>query len=129
MDDTTCRKGDTYKKKASEVVPFDENAIVSFAVGELGLRLQEFYLMPFCEFILKSQAYNRMQEERLRHTRRIAFYSMIGSHLDPKKLPKSEDKFMPIGTKVSKSNISEEDRQLFLEEMRKYEESVNNLQL
>ena len=123
MDDTTCRKGDTCKKKASEVVPFDENAIVSFAVGELGLRLQDFYLMPFCEFILKSQAYNRMQEEKLLHTRRIAFYAAIGSHLDPKKLPKDEHSFMPIGEK-KRNRASEEMKELFRQRMEEYNKAI-----
>ena len=124
MVDTTCRKNDTCKKKTSEVVPYDENAIVSFAVGELGLRLHEFYLMPFCEFILKSQAYARMQEEKMRHTRRIAFYAAIGSHLDPKKLPKSEDSFMPIGEKKRKSQVSDEMRELFKQRMEEYNQAI-----
>ena len=37
---------------------------MAFAVGELGLRLEEFYDMPFCEFRIKAYAYKRMQEER-----------------------------------------------------------------
>ena len=39
-----------------------DSDVVAFACGELGLR-EEFYEMPWCEFLIKSYAYNRMQEE------------------------------------------------------------------
>ena len=38
-----------------------------------------------------------MQEEKLRHTRLVAYSAQIGSHLDPK-LPRSIDQFMRIGS-------------------------------
>ena len=100
---------------------------MAFAVGELGLRLEEFYDMPFCEFLIKSYAYNRMQKERLRHTRLIAWSAQIGSHLDPKKLPKSIEQFMPIGSerkKKRKSKVSDEMRAIFEQRMREYNEAV-----
>lgn len=95
---------------------------MAFALGELGLSLQEFYDMPWCEFRIKSFAYNRMQKERLMHTRMIAYYSMIGSHLDPKGLPKSIDKFMPIGR--NKSKVPPEMKELFKQRMREYNEAM-----
>lgn len=98
--------------------------MVSFGVGELGLRLSELYEMPFGEYQLKAQAYARMQEEKLRHTRRIAFYAAIGSHLDPKKLPKTEDAFMPIGEKKRKSRVSDEMRELFNQRMQEYNQAI-----
>ena len=64
---------------------FNRNHL-SFALGELGLRLEEFYDMPWCEY-LKCFAWARMEKEKWRHTRLIAFESRIGSHLDPKGLP------------------------------------------
>ena len=97
---------------------------MAFAVGELGLRLEEFYDMPFCEFRIKAHAYKRMQEERMRHTRLIAYYSAIGPHLDPKKLPKSIDSFMQIGDKPKKSKVSDEMRQLFKQRMDEYNEAM-----
>ena len=100
---------------------------MAFAVGELGLRLEEFYDMPFCEFLIKSYAFNRMQNERLRHTRLIAFSAQIGSHLDPKKMPKSIEQFMPIGSerkKKSKSKVSDEMRAIFDQRMKEYNEAV-----
>jgi isopropylmalate/homocitrate/citramalate synthase len=98
---------------------------VAFAVGELGLRLEEFYDMPFCEFRIKAYAYKRMQEERLRHTRMIAYYSAIGPHLDPKKLPKTIDEFMRIGDKPKKrSMVSDEMRELYKKRMDEYNEAM-----
>lgn len=45
---------------------------------------------------MKAQAYRRIEKEKWRRARLIAFYSMIGSHLDPKKLPKSEENWLRI---------------------------------
>ena len=75
------------KSEESDQIIFDwDKDVVAFAVGELGLRLEEFYNMAWCEFLIKSYAYSRMQEEKLRHTRLIAYSAQIGSHLDPKKV-------------------------------------------
>lgn len=98
---------------------------MAFAVGELGLRLEEFYEMPWCEFRIKSFAYNRMQEERLKHTRLISYYSAIGSHIDIKKFPKSIESFMPIGEK-KKSMVSDEMRALFEQRMREYNDAMDH---
>ena len=99
--------------------------MVAFACGELGLRLEEFYEMPWCEFLIKSYAYSRMQEEKLRHTRLIAYSAQIGSHLDPKKLPRSIDQFMKIGSennarKSNKSPIFDDMKELFKKRMQEY---------
>ncbi len=97
---------------------------MAFAVGELGLRLEEFYDMPFCEFRIKAYAYKRMQEERLRHTRLIAYYSAIGPHLKSDSLPKSIDSFMQIGDKPRKSRVSDEMRELYRKRMDEYNEAM-----
>ena len=105
--------------------------MVAFACGELGLRLEEFYEMPWCEFLIKSYAYNRMQEEKLRHTRLIAYSAQIGSHLDPKKLPRSIDQFMQIGSeknanKSNKNVIFDDMKELFKKRMQEYKSQVIN---
>ena len=123
------------KKKSNsdeEIKPFDwDSDVVAFACGELGLRLEEFYEMPWCEFLIKSYAYSRMQEEKLRHTRLIAYSAQIGSHLDPKKLPRTIDQFMPIGSEKSarKSNknvISDDMKELFKKRMQEYRSQQTN---
>lgn len=97
---------------------------MAFAVGELGLRLEEFWDMPWCEFLIKSFAYSRMSEERMRHTRLIAYYSAVGSHLKTESLPKSLQSFLPIGDegKVKKSKISPEMMEIWNKRMREYNE-------
>ncbi len=127
-----CQK--TKKKRSSneEVKPFDwDSDVVAFACGELGLRLEEFYEMPWCEFLIKSYAYNRMQEEKLRHTRLIAYSAQIGSHLDPKKLPRSIDQFMKIGGEkdsvISNKNAKFDDmKELFRKRMQEYKSQQIN---
>ena len=128
------------KKKSNsnedEIKPFDWNAdVVAFACGELGLRLEEFYEMPWCEFLIKSYAYNRMQEEKLRHTRLVAYSAQIGSHLDPKKLPRSIDQFMKIGSEnntaknsdnPNKKLIFDDMKELFRKRMSEYKNQVIN---
>ena len=127
------------KKKSNsneEIKPLDWNAdVVAFACGELGLRLEEFYEMPWCEFLIKSYAYNRMQEEKLRHTRLVAYSAQIGSHLDPKKLPRSIDQFMKIGSEnnsdknsdnSNKNAIFDDMKELFRKRMSEYKNQVIN---
>ena len=124
----------TKKKRSSieEMKPFDWDAdVVAFACGELGLRLEEFYEMPWCEFLIKSYAYNRMQEEKLRHTRLIAYSAQIGSHLDPKKLPRSIDQFMRIGSeknsvKSNKNAKFDDMKELFKKRMQEYKSQQIN---
>ena len=117
----TFRK--TKKKSNSNegnLKPFNwDSDVVAFACGELGLRLEEFYEMPWCEFLIKSYAYNRMQEEKLRHTRLVAYSAQIGSHLDPKKLPRSIDQFMRIGSDNNSDNNSDNpDKKLIFDDMK-----------
>ena len=123
------------KKKSNsdeEIKPFDwDSDVVAFACGELGLRLEEFYEMPWCEFLIKSYAYSRMQEEKLRHTRLIAYSAQIGSHLDPKKLPRSIDQFMPIGNEKNARESNKNDnfddmKELFKKRMQEYKSQRTN---
>ena len=98
---------------------------MAFAVGELGLRLEEFYDMPFCEFLIKSYAFNRMQKERLRHTRLIAWSAQIGSHLHQNSIPKSIEQFMPIdGERTRRRGMSEKMKSLAQKRMDEYNEAI-----
>lgn len=93
---------------------------MAFAVGELGLRLHEFYDMPWCEYIIKSKAYYRMQRDKLIHTRFIAYHAFIAPHIGLKSIP-SIDKFMPIdGDERAVRRVSDETKQRFLVEYQEY---------
>ena len=98
---------------------------MAFAVGELGLRLEEFWDMPWCEFLIKSYAFNRMQKERLRHTRLIAWSAQIGSHLHQNSIPKSIEQFMPIDEKrTRRRGMSEKMKSLAQKRMDEYNEAM-----
>jgi hypothetical protein len=52
--------------------------------------------MTWAEFLIRQHAYHRIEKNELYKVREIAYSSLIGSHIDPKKLPKSKDKFIPL---------------------------------
>ena len=55
--------------------------------------------MTWAEFQIRAFAYRRMQERQELLAREVAWASLIGSHYNYKKLPKSKDKFWQIGVK------------------------------
>lgn len=82
------------------------------------LRMEEFYDMPWCEYLIKCYAWKRMEKEKWKHTRLIAFESKIGPHLNPKTLPRSIENYMPLDGK--KSKVSPEMRELYKKRMEEY---------
>lgn len=97
---------------------------MSFALGELGLRLHEFYDMPWCEYLIKSKAYYRMQRDRLIHTRFIAYHAFIAPHVSMKSIPKIE-KFMPIDGDNAIKKASEASKKQFRTEYLEYLKAKN----
>ena len=59
--------------------------------------------MTWSEFIIRQHAYHRIEKNEWYKIREMAFASLIGSHIDPKKLPKSKEKFIPLD---SSSNLA-----------------------
>ena len=94
---------------------------MAFAVGELGLRLEEFYDMAWCEFLLKSFAYHRIKENEWELQRLLNYNVLISSSVDTKKMPKF-DKFMK---QKEAGNVTEEARELFRQRVREYNEKKN----
>lgn len=86
--------------------------------------MNAFFDMGWNEYLIKCFAWQRMERERWKHTRLVAFYSMIGSHLDTKKLPKSIDSFLPIDGDKPKSRVTDAQREDFETAMKEYEEQV-----
>lgn len=77
--------------------------MISFALGELKCPSYDYVLdMTWAEFQIRAFAYRRMQEKKELLAREGAWASLIGSHYNPKKLPKSKDKFWRIGVKERK---------------------------
>jgi len=90
------------------------------------MRLEDVYDMTFAEFQIRLFAYKRIQLRDWEKVRQISWSAFIGSHQDPKKMPKSIDKFMPLGDSNAKRGVSDEQRKRYLEEMQKYLKLKNN---
>ena len=52
--------------------------------------------MSFAEFQIRLFAYQRVQEREWDKVRFVAFNAMRGSHLDPKKMPKTLQTFLKL---------------------------------
>jgi len=52
--------------------------------------------MTWAEFLIRQHAYYRIEKNNWYKVREIAYSSLIGSHSDPKKLPKSKNDFIPL---------------------------------
>ena len=50
------------------------------------------------EFNIRLFSFNRESERQDLLFREVAYYAMIGSHLNPKKLPKTKQQFWSIGS-------------------------------
>lgn len=82
--------------------------------------------MSFAEFQIRLFAYRRMQTREWEKTRLIAYSAFIGSHQDPKKLPKTIDSFMKLDSdNGSKKEVSKEMKERFLNA---YKEYLNKVQ-
>lgn len=93
---------------------------------ELGLSLEEAQKMTWGEFQLRTFGYRRAQENDWRKYRKVAYYSAVGSHLNHKKLPKNEVKFMPIGDELVINTVTEDHKEKFLDAWGKYLEKAKN---
>jgi hypothetical protein len=85
--------------------------------------MDDFYSMPWNEYLIKCFAWARMEREKWKHTRLIAYEAKIGSHLNPKSLPRSIEAYMPLGKdgKKRKSRVTPEMKALYEQRMKEYE--------
>lgn len=103
-------------------------------MGELGLRLHDFYNMPWYEFTLKRFAYYRershSEKERWYNTRFIAHRVAISPHAKPNPMWFTKDgleKFLPIDTdKKAVARVSDEKRTSHLKEYEEYLKQKNS---
>jgi len=82
--------------------------------------------MSFAEFQIRLFAWSRMQEREWEKVRILAWYSMVGSHMDPKKMPKTLNNFMSLGIDKKENVISDAQKQRFLEVTAEYVKQVNS---
>ena len=70
---------------------------MSFCLGEFNLSLDYLYTMTMAEFNVRYFALNRIEEKKDLRCREIGYSSLVGSHLDSKKLPKNKNEYWSIG--------------------------------
>ncbi len=58
--------------------------------------------MTWAEFLIRQFAFRRMDKYSWMKVREIAYQALVGSHMNPKKLPKSKEKFMPLDDRKQK---------------------------
>lgn len=75
--------------------------------------------MTFAEFQIRLFAYKRMELREWEKVRQIAWSAFIAPHQDPKKLPKSIDKFMSLGNNTKKE-VSTNQKENFLKAYKEY---------
>lgn len=90
------------------------------------MRLDDVYDMTFAEFQIRLFAYKRIQLKEWEKVREISWSAFIGSHQDPKKIPKTIDKFMSLGNEKPKSRATDEQRKRFLEATEEYLKHAKN---
>ena len=76
--------------------------------------------MTFAEFQIRLFAYKRMELREWEKVRQIAWSAFIAPHQDPKKLPKTIDRFMSLGVNNTKKGVSTEQRENFLKAYKEY---------
>lgn len=81
--------------------------------------------MSFAEFQIRLFAWSRIQDREWEKVRILAWYSLIGSHYDAKRLPKSINQFMSLGSDKKTGLVSEAQVKRFKDEMTKYLEQLN----
>tara|TARA_R110000803_G_scaffold63443_1_gene124108 strand:- start:6531 stop:6788 length:258 start_codon:yes stop_codon:yes gene_type:complete len=81
--------------------------------------------MTWAEFRIRSYAYQRMQKTEWFKIRELAWASTIGPHLDPKKLPKSKEAFIPLDLK-GKEELNDKRKEAFIKARLKYEQQIKS---
>lgn len=81
--------------------------------------------MSFAEFQIRLFAWKRTQNREWEKVRILAWYSMVGSHMNPKHLPKSMNQFMSLDTDKKQGVLTEAHKARFMEAMQEYVQQVN----
>lgn len=64
--------------------------------------------MTWAEFRIRQFAYRRMDKYSWIKVREIAYQALVGSHVDPKKLPRNQEAYLPLeGSSKSKKELTD----------------------
>jgi hypothetical protein len=80
----------------------------------------QVYEMSWREFQLRSHGFKRADKNQWVKVREIAYNSLVGSHLDPKKLPKTREKYLPLEAEQASKGVSNERKEMFLQAFKNY---------
>lgn len=85
------------------------------ALGELGLRMHDFYNMPFNEFIIKVESYRRIEGDRnkadILNYQFVAYHAFIAGNIRLDKIPSfkefigEEEEVVPTLTEYQREKL------------------------
>lgn len=82
--------------------------------------------MSWAEFLIRSHAYKRKELRHWQKVRKIAYAAIVGSHQDPKKLPKTETAYMPLEhSETVKKGVTDSQKETFLTAYNNYLKQKN----
>jgi len=81
--------------------------------------------MTWSEFCIRAAGYHIKEKKEWLRVREIGWASLIGPHINPKKLPKSKREYMDIRIGESES-ASDSAKELLMKKIEEYNKKVNN---
>lgn len=69
--------------------------------------LEYVYDMSWAEYLIRLHAFQRSEKRSLYKVREISWAATLGPHLNPKKLPKSKEKFWPLDSGSKNTDVTE----------------------
>jgi len=81
---------------------------VATALGELNCTYEQYCEMTWAEFQLRLFSYKRVNKEKWEMLRLLMYNNTVAPHRDPKRIPKSINSFMQIGSskKISDAQLN-----------------------
>lgn len=111
----TDRKKKSDKGSGDETgkVEEDYTVLMKFVIGDLGLRLCDFYDMPLNEILISQLAWQSKRDREVLDVQFVAYHAMVGSHLNPKSLPSFEKFISKIDDRpIEKASDEQKERLL-----------------
>lgn len=96
-------------------------------MGELKCPDLDFvYDMTWAEFQIRLFAYKRQDLYNWHKLRELMWITYISPNQDPKKMAKRKEQFLPLdGDKKHTTGVSEAQKEMFLQEFKKYQDKLN----
>jgi hypothetical protein len=86
--------------------------------------LEAVYDMTWAEFQIRLFAYRRQDKYDWIKLRELMWTTYTAPHQDPKKMLKSKEKFLPLNGDKKIQGVSDEAKETFMREFKKYQEKV-----